>query len=202
MFAFAISHELRFSLYDSFFSFYFHLNFTYEVLVNVKLIKLKKIKNWELIDFCFMTYAIHYMFGSKEGFDSFANVINHITMDNAVFVTNIIDMSTALPYINDKNKQHTKCDVVRIGNYNLSIPFNNIFNISLSYKSIQGDGTLEYSSEPVLTSDTLITQMKNIGWELIEKNTTNIIAKDFQLYNNEDKEWVKHHVFFIFKKNK
>ena len=179
------------------------LDFTNTDEVNAELTALTKIKGWVPLDFCFSIYAIHYIFGSSEDMRTFGNFLNNATSDNALFITNIIDMETALPYVNNKKIPHNRYNIVTPDTYNLDEPFNNIFDVSLIYKSNdESEGVLQYNKEPTLTSKTLIAQMKNIGWILIDQSPANVVAKDVQLYDSEDMEWVKHHKFFTFQKSK
>ena len=97
------------------------------------------------------------MFASIDGFNTFGKFLNAITNDDAVFVTNIINMEMLLPYIRDEAVSHTRYNVYPPESEGLNNPFNNIKHVSLIYKSNEdGSNSLEYNNEPVLTSKTLM----------------------------------------------
>ena len=160
------------------------------------------LRNGEKVDAFIMIYAIHYMFSHESAFEAFAKYLNDNSSPNALFFTNIIDVELAL------GMDLKRYNVMPIGEFNLKLPFNNMFNFSIPFKS-QIPGQLVYNTEPGLTSKILIQQMDKIGWELLgsgpmflKNNSDRHVPIKIELVDRDDKQWRNAHITFCFSKKK
>lgn len=154
----------------------------------------------EKVDAYIMIYSVFYMFAHERAFESFSKYLNALSSPNALFFVNLIDVELAL------NMKLTRFKVMPIDNHNLKLPFNNMFNFSIPFKS-DTPGQLVYNEEPGIASDILIAQMKKIGWKLLGSNPMHLIngTKDhvqikIKLDNDDDKKWRNAHITFCFAK--
>ena len=174
------------------------MDLTDEKHVDEEIKRLKSLPVWEKADAVSMIYAIHYMFSSEEALRAFFKMLNFVSKKGTLLVTNIIDIKMAMEVV----KTTKKYSIIPPASYNLGIPVNNIFKVSLPYQTVDGTG-YEYSEEPVLTTETLIEQMDLNGWDLIEKGPASddentVLGTKLNLKDEEDLKWVTAHINFVF----
>lgn len=163
----------------------------------------EEMRQEEYIDALSIMYSIHYAFKSYNAFMAFANLINGITRPGSLLITNIIDAEIAM----NLSPMKVYSMKPKNDNYDFSTIYNNMFLTSIPFVN-EVTGNVEIIEEPALNSQALQKAMLNIGWELVNKtpigympNNPQVKANiDVYLTDAEDKEWVKAHVLFCFRK--
>ena len=121
------------------------------------------------------------MFLFQDAFETFISFLNSVLTSGTIFVTNVINIESALAFIN--TQKPTKYGIIPSDVYNLDVPFNNIFKVSLIYKNPDDDSLL-YWAEPVL-----IQAMEKEDWVLTDRVTGDQLSKSI-LYENEGLIWI------------